>query len=435
MSNNLDQNSLKGIHVLLDGYNIQLPQGTGIKTYALSLASTLESLDAEVSILSSIPIKPSKNKLLEAVLFGETQEGSYSKRSIYWMMLNQLANFGLKVNKIAQKDYVIFSPSESWISKYNVYNFPHCFEFSNLIYKKLSYISSYSVSSKINIFHATYPLPIRFKRAKKITTIHDLIPLRLPYTTLDRKKFFFENIRQSIATSDLIFSVSESTKKDILEAFDINPNKVIVTYQPLLLEPLSEDESQLLRNGLYHTSLGLKYKGYILFVGTIEPKKNVERLIEAYATIDTNMPLVIAGKKGWLWEKQLAKLDRLPSHKRSKVVLLDYVSKLDLRYLFAGAYCFVFPSLYEGFGVPVLEAMSFGCPVITSNTSSLPEVGGNAAIYVNPYDSLDIANAITKLIGSPSLCEVMKNNGYQQINKFNQSTYKQKVLNAYTKVL
>ena len=180
----------------------------------------------------------------------------------------------------------------------------------------------------------------------------------------------------------------------------------------------------------------LKNKNYILFVGAIEPKKNLGRLIDAYTCLDTDMKLVIVGKKGWLWEEEIGKLEALFGKGFArKNRLLEYVSKKDLMYLYHGAFCLVFPSLYEGFGLPPLEAMSLGCPVITSNLASLPEVCGDAAIYVDPYNSDDIRQAIEKLIDNPQMQLQLKEAGKKRVELFSMENYAKKLYEAYTKII
>ena len=131
--------------------------------------------------------------------------------------------------------------------------------------------------------------------------------------------------------------------------------------------------------------------GYLLCVGAQEPKKNIKRLIEAYLEIDTAMPLVLAGPRGWMWQSEVgAALEPLSEKARARIKFTGYLDREDLRRLYAGACAFVYPSLYEGFGLPALEAMTSGAPVITSRTSSLPEVCGDAALYVDPFDRDDV---------------------------------------------
>jgi glycosyltransferase involved in cell wall biosynthesis len=148
------------------------------------------------------------------------------------------------------------------------------------------------------------------------------------------------------------------------------------------------------------------------------------------------MQLVIVGKKGWLWEDEIGKLEAVFGKDFSrKIKLLEYVEKKDLSYLYNGAFCFVFPSLYEGFGLPPLEAMSLGCPVVTSNVASLPEVCGNAAIYVDPFDSDEIRLGIEKLINNPQIQNQLIEAGKERVKLFSMENYANKLYEAYTKVI
>ena len=143
---------------------------------------------------------------------------------------------------------------------------------------------------------------------------------------------------------------------------------------------------------------------YILYVGTLQPRKNLIRLIQAFKNLKSQIPnlkikdlkLVICGKKGWLYEEIFQKVKELGLEK--EVIFTGYVPEEDLPALYKGARCFVLVSLYEGFGLPVLEALSVGCPVVLSNVSSLPEVGGKVAVYVDPYDVEDIARGILEIL-------------------------------------
>ncbi len=162
---------------------------------------------------------------------------------------------------------------------------------------------------------------------------------------------------------------------------------------------------------------------YILFVGTLQPRKNIERLIEAFSKIKNqelgikNLELVIIGKKGWLYEDILSAPKKFKIE--DKVKFLDFVPDSDLSLFYQNAVCFVLPSLYEGFGLPVLEAMNFGCPVITSNVSSLPEVAGDAGILVNPGSVEEIAKSIEKILKmTDNERKEMIEKGYQQAKKF-----------------
>ncbi|NJR66753.1 MAG: glycosyltransferase family 4 protein [Leptolyngbyaceae cyanobacterium CRU_2_3] len=276
---------------------------------------------------------------------------------------------------------------------------------------------------------------MQIRGAKKITTIHDLIPLRLPYATLDDKENFYFKVRDAIQESSVIITVSENSKQDLLTYFEeADPAKIIVTYQPIALEPLEASQQEISE---FLDRYGLEVQKFFLFVGAIEPKKNVGRLIDAYASLDTDFPLVIVGKKGWLWEDELAKVSYVADSKNphKQVKLLEYVSTNSLRYLYGGAFCLVFPSLYEGFGLPPVEAMSFGCPVITSNVSCLPEVCGDAALYVDPYEVTDIKEKMEALLRSPVLRSQLSSASKRVAELFSMENYLRRIHTAYQQAL
>ena len=355
------------LNVLVDGYNLELPQGTGIKTYSENLLSALKHLGYSTTVLTSRQINPQE----------------------------PLAQYQL-------------------LTKYK------CYRVSNLLFKGLRIKSQFKIKqANIDIWHATYPLPITIKNTLKITTIHDLIPLKLPHLTLDNKRFFKELINISLQESHCIVTVSESTKKDIIELFNYPEEKIHVTYQPTIFRKIDSTNNNILEK------YQLEKNNYILFVGAIEPKKNVQRIIEAYQQLRLKQPLVIIGKKAWLWQEELKNINT------SSVILLDYVSKQELQYFYQGATCFIFPSLYEGFGLPVLEAMSFGTPVITSNISSLPEVAGDAALYVDPYNTQDIAEKLNYLINNNELREKLSKATQQRAKIFTMEKYLQKIAEIY----
>ena len=435
--------NLKNVRVLVDGYNLELQQGTGVKTYGVSLVQALNKLEAQISILYSLSVKTNKkqaDQVTEALFFDpNSRRVSNSLRAIY--SLKTLISLPLQTKQLHLSNSVIRDRQDvvgSELLKYaKVFNLPTCYQLANTIFNKFSLEQKIKTTEKIDIWHATYPLPISIQGAKKITTIHDLIPLRLPYTTLDDKDFFYRLVKKSIKTSDLIITVSENTRKDLIEIYNCPPEKIEITYQPIAIN--RDDKSQD-RLGTYLKKYNLKHQQYILFVGAIEPKKNVGRLIDAYAISSTTMPLVIVGKKGWLWKKDLAKIDFLfksdqdKSHSK-KIVVLDYIAREDLKYLYQGAYCLVFPSLYEGFGLPPLEAMNFGCPVITSDVSSLPEVCSDAALYIDPYDTDGMADTIERLTNDRSLRENLSQKGKLQADLFSQENYIKRLSLAYQKVL
>jgi glycosyltransferase involved in cell wall biosynthesis len=428
--------SLAGIKVLVDGYNLQLTKGTGIKTYGLSLVQALTLMDAEVDVLLSRSGYKA-NAILDEVFFYDNQIENRSLLFLLKGLAKTASPFYRAKRRKSDRNFVVKRGQykEEFLQYAESFNLPQCYSIANILHKKLGIKTTIKVPEKIDLWHATYPLPMQIQGVKKITTIHDLIPLRLPYATLDDKESFYFKVRDALKESAAIITVSENSKQDLLTYFDeADPDKIIVTYQPIALEPLEATKREIKAR---LEGYGLEYQKYWLFVGAIEPKKNVGRLIDAYASLDTDYPLVIVGKKGWLWEDELAKIGFIADskHPSKQVKLLEYVSADSLRYLYCGAFCLVFPSLYEGFGLPPVEAMTFGCPVITSNLSCLPEVCGEAAIYVDPYEVSDIKQKMEGLLSQPLLREQMAIAGKQVVRSFGMEAYLHRLHGAYQKAL
>lgn len=263
-------------------------------------------------------------------------------------------------------------------------------------------------------FSPTHYAP-RFSPIPTVISIMDLSFIHFP--DLFAKKDLYQLnswTKYSVKNAKAILTISNSTKDDIIKLYGVKPEDIYVTYPGI-----KKSESWSLK-GRNMDELSKKFgiKGdYVLFVGTLQPRKNIEVLIEAFSILKSKeMQLIIVGKRGWLYEDILKAPEKYGVS--DKVKFLDFVSDEELPYLYQNAMCFVLPSLYEGFGLPVLEAMKYGCPVLTSNVSSLPEAGGDAALYFNPKDPADIARQIKRVIEDPKLRTAMIEKGKAQIKKF-----------------
>jgi len=216
----------------------------------------------------------------------------------------------------------------------------------------------------------------------------------------------------SIKNAKKVLTISNSSKNDIIKEYNIPSNKVVVTHlgikKAINLSPHIYSMNEL------KTKYGLS-NNFVLFVGTLQPRKNISRLIEAFSKVK-DLDLVIIGRKGWLYEDILETPKKLGIEDRVK--FLENIGDDELPLFYKNAIMFVFPSLYEGFGLPVLEAMKYGCPVITSNVSSLPEAGGDAVLYVNPEDVDDIVRKMKELVNDKKLREKLVKKGYDQVKKF-----------------
>jgi glycosyltransferase involved in cell wall biosynthesis len=259
-------------------------------------------------------------------------------------------------------------------------------------------------------------LPLIHPR-RSVVTIHDLGYLREPqaHRPLDRLYLDLSN-RYHVRAATRLLAISQATKDDLVRRYGVRPERVTVTYLAAgeEMRPV-EDPASVAE---LKSRLGLA-GDYLLYVGTLQPRKNLERLVQAFALVAAQRPalqLVIAGKKGWMYEEIFAQVRRLGLEGR--VVFPGYVAVEDLPALYTGALAFVFPSLYEGFGMPVLEAMACGAPVVASNTSSLPEVTGNAALLVDPTDVAALAAALLRIAGDSALRSDLRARGLVQAARF-----------------
>ncbi len=246
----------------------------------------------------------------------------------------------------------------------------------------------------------------RFSPMPTAISIMDLSYIKYPELFKKNDLYQLRNwTSYSVKKASRVFTISLASKNDIIKEYRLLENKVIVTY-PGLKQNIGEKPKSFMGK-------------YILFVGTLQPRKNITALIEAFSKIKDKYPninLLVVGKKGWLFEEILESPKKLGVEDR--VQFLDYVTDEEMPGLYKNAECFVLPSLYEGFGLPVLEAMQNDCPVILSDTSSLPEAGGNAALYVNPENVDDIAKKIDKVLSDPKLRLEMIKKGREQVKKF-----------------
>ncbi len=240
-------------------------------------------------------------------------------------------------------------------------------------------------------------LDVSYKHFPELFTKRDLIQLALWG-------------KYSLKHATKIITISQSSKNDIIEEYRVPESKVDVVHLGIKQTTgVKMTKKELADKFGFNSS-------YILFVGTLQPRKNIARLIEAFSKLDTDSKLVVVGRPGWHYDEIISAPEKYGVSE--KVVFLKEVSDDELPSLYEHAEVFVLPSLYEGFGLPVLEAMRYGCPVVTSNISSLPEAGGDAALYFDPNNVDDIAKKIDKVLSDKTLREKMVKDGYEQIKKF-----------------
>jgi glycosyltransferase involved in cell wall biosynthesis len=284
--------------------------------------------------------------------------------------------------------------------------------------------------SKPDVFLSpTHYLPI-FTPSRSLISILDVSYLHFPQLFKPSDLNQLRNwTKMSLKRAKGVFTISQASKDDIIKEYGIPGYKIAITY-PGIKTTLGRNFETISMDDL-KKKYGIK-KDFVLYVGTLQPRKNVARLIEAFSKIKKDIELVVVGKRGWLYEEILEAPKKFGVE--SKVRFLESVPDADLPSFYKNALCFALPSLYEGFGLPVLEAMKYGCPVLTSNISSLPEAGGDAALYVNPENVEDIAKNLELLIKDEVLREKLAKKGHEQVKKFSWEKTAKETLNVLTKI-
>lgn len=265
----------------------------------------------------------------------------------------------------------------------------------------------------INVYFAPAHYAPSFCPVPIVVTIHDLAYYYYPNEFLKKDLYKLQNwTKASVAKAKQIIAVSKTTKKDLHTFYRLEDSKVQVIYNGYG----KKQSIPMLKN---KADLSITNKPFLLYVGTLQPRKNVTTLIKAFNIVKKTIPdleLIIAGKKGWLFDEIFELVEEMGLE--DCVYFTGFVTDKQLAYLYQNARCLVLPSLYEGFGLPILEAMSFGCPVISSFTASLPEVGGNACLYFDPHSIDDLVEKIHQLLTNEQLRSELTQKGKLRIREF-----------------
>ncbi|WP_141397835.1 glycosyltransferase family 4 protein [Novosphingobium sp. Chol11] len=406
------------MRVLVDGLNIALPKGTGIATYARNFITQAARCGHDIDILlgnnweTSIP-RGDHPTLAQALQ--RTERGKRPFRAIR-RYCGAISNILYpRLNRIP------LAEDTSGLPVQNAWYRRELFANAATAFRRFGRFTEIDVPG-IDLAHWTCPVPLRVKTARNIYTIHDLVPLIRPELVVGDRAQMNLLIGEIMANADRILTVSECSRSDIIDHMSVDPAFVVNTYQSLEEVFWSEPQEVSPRN----LPAGLTNGGYFLFFGAVEPKKNVERIIEAHRDARINLPLVLVASPGWasddLWEEI-----RRYSAGGKRCVLLQHLPRKELMALIQSARSVIFPSLYEGFGLPALEAMALGTPVIGSTAGSLPEVIGNGGLLVDPVSVADLTDAMLKLERSDYLAAVLAANGLEQAARFSPDAYRKKI--------
>ncbi len=360
--------------------------------------------------------------------------GHYSRT-----LINSLAQFYPK------HEYFLFNPkpsAEIHFAQNNVHQVLPRFPLSLFSSAwRSSWVKKDLQKDKIELYHGLsneIPLAIQQTKIKTVVTIHDLIHERYPeqYNTLD-VKIYTKKFRHACHNADKIIAISNQTKEDIIEFYKTSEEKIAVCYQscnPGFAKQISEEEKIRVKK-LYDLP-----EEYFLYVGSIIERKNLLTICKALVFLkdELDIPLVVIGDGGKY--KQQVKKYISENHLTEKIIFLSehpnakqdtFKTAKDFPAIYQSAIAMIYPSTFEGFGIPVLEALFSRLPVITSNISSLPEAGGDAAYYVNPLSAEDIANGMKRIFLEPELRKILIEKGVSQAQKFTQQKCAESVMNVY----
>ncbi|MBW0365453.1 glycosyltransferase family 4 protein [Ensifer adhaerens] len=420
--------------LLVDGKNLSLRNGTGVANYARSLCGNLQAMGHRVELLYGQSADLARGDMPPEVQFFDDEVPRrrppflvrYADRMAraFFAATPEPVHFARSALSLHHQQRLPLA--DAYWNARDVFDLPGAAVRAG----RFQHIRNIM---NVDIAHWTYPVPVHLEGAINIYTLHDLVPLKLPDTTLDNKRVYFEMVRRIVNTADLIVTVSRQSKQDIHEIFNVPEDRVVNTYQdvdiPQQFFDETEDDVADAIEGIY----GLRPGRFMLFVGAVEPKKNVGRLIEAHLASGLDMPLVIAGKDGWLVENELQlfrqHIERCQGQPR--VIRLPYVPRRQLINLIRGACAVTFPSIYEGFGLPIVEAMLCGTPVLTSNFGAMREIAGEAALLINPYDSASIRDGLRRLAGDAALRDELKAAGRERATLFSSAAYRTRLADAY----
>ncbi|MEH2125609.1 glycosyltransferase family 4 protein [Nostoc sp.] len=345
---------------------------------------------------------------------------------------------------------VVYQPGlKNWLR--GDFIFPECFKNSSQQYllplplrisdlllalafkPSLSYFEKYFGSP--DILHGTNYSVYPCQNSLNVMNIYDLTFIKYPNYTDSVVKTYTKRVKRCLQWTDLVLTISESSKKDIIEYLEVDPKKVYVT--PLASRYYSNYLSEEIAQGLEKQANYDFSKPYLLFVSTIEPRKNINTIITAFNFLKEKYKiehqLILIGKKGWNYEPIFAAIENSPW--ANQIHHLNYLSNELVALFYSKADVFVYPSYYEGFGLPVLEAMTLGAPTISSNTSSIPEVAGDAAILIDPSDFVQLAEAILKVIGDSQLRQELIIKGRERAKLFSWERTAKETLKAYRAII
>ena len=432
------------LDVGIDGYNLALPNGTGVATYGHVLTRTLREAGHAVTGLFGVDAgsDPDMREVLFYDRLGQVPATPQLRRKRRRRVLRAALRpfHARRAEDVPRTGRVEVTNLAERLPLFDrLATAPNLFEIAHHHFRIYGRFLPLRIAKPPAIMHWTYPLPIRLEGAANIYTFHDLVPLRLPYTTLDAKRAYRNLLSACAREAAHICTVSETSRAEIIAELGMDSDRVTNCYQASPLESPDNDPAEDAR--AIENIFGLPHRGYFLHFGAIEPKKNIGRLIEAYLTTGVAPPLVLTGGRGWQAADELRLLvpeeEAETVHGRrmaERIRRLEHLPRPLLAKLVRGARAVLFPSIHEGFGLPVLEAMQLGTPVMTSNRGALAEIAGGGALLVDPYDVQSVADGIRTIDEDDSMRARLSIAGPEAAARFSRDAFRDRLEAMYARV-
>ncbi|WP_456436043.1 glycosyltransferase family 4 protein [Thermovibrio ammonificans] len=419
--------------ILVGGYDFEQKVHRGIAFWGKALIRSLSENNDVYLLTSAVPHEEEKIALLNIIKNLENPEKLGKKQKL----------LALLRSKIPLKKRPILVENEF----YGENRFEDKLQFLNFVkgfYNIKSFYDITAVQSRLfpkrpvklkadgfDLVITTSPMNLRCN-VPLVQTLHDVIPLTC-FNTNDRSDVFYTILKHALRNSTKVLCISEFSKEECLKFFPQFEDKLVVTYQPI---PVYAEEKTLAEDELIQKAIlekfGLRRKEFLLYIGVIEKRKNVKRLIEAFLAVydKLKIPLVLAGALGYGKEE----VERYLSDFPDKIKYLGYVTNIEKLVLLKTARAFLFPSYSEGFGLPPLEAMLMETPVLTSNRSALPEVCGDAALYVDPFSTKELAEGIVEIATNEKLQNELTEKGKKRVEEFSFEKFKSRIRKALQEI-
>jgi glycosyltransferase involved in cell wall biosynthesis len=426
--------------ILLDGSLLLQTEQTGIGAYPRAVADVLQAAGARVDLLLSGRARPLKNApgiTMATQVFSRTPQRAARLRTLGMLWRTGLGYRRHLVGYPVPIEGMAVDTLEPRLPKHDaLFNANEVRDHAHLVFARRGLFTEISIGQRFSAAHWTGPVTIAVRGIPNIYTVHDVIPLRFPHFCLDADGRAARLHAMIAQRADHIITTSERSREDLVSILGLPDERISVVYQHSVPPSmLPQEDAERLVSDVYGAEPGQ----YAFFCGAMEPKKNLSRLIEAFTLANTGQQLLLAGPQGWLNDDTRDMVARLrtttvPGTDKPLVQHLGYLPRRHVTALIQCCSFFAFPSVYEGFGLPVLEAMQVGVPVLTSTGGSLPEVAGDAAVLVNPLDTPGMMREIRDLALDWGKRAELAAMGKRQAEKFSFAVHVEQMKVAYRRL-